>query len=145
MPPLSLSVELVAFAAGSAGLGAAATYFAMTHSRRAARARALDAASTAAAATTASSYGASRLPPLRPPNLDDEQLRLYDSIVESRMKVVGREALFDEAGGLRGPWNPQLTSPALGQHLERLGAQATESQADTAFLGDETSLPRGLR
>ena len=63
---------------------------------------------------------ASRLPPLQPPNLDPEQGRLYDDIVSSRIKIVGRDALFDEHGGLRGPWGAEVTSPAIGKHLEQL-------------------------
>ena len=70
---------------------------------------------------------ARRLPPAKPPHLDPAQQELYDTIVDSRIKVVGREALFDEDGGLRGPWNPEVTSPALGQHLERL-ATAVRTQ-----------------
>eukprot|EP00928_Gymnodinium_smaydae_P081911 TRINITY_DN65341_c0_g1_i1.p1 TRINITY_DN65341_c0_g1~~TRINITY_DN65341_c0_g1_i1.p1 ORF type:complete len:239 (-),score=51.25 TRINITY_DN65341_c0_g1_i1:129-845(-) len=68
-----------------------------------------------------------RLPPLTPENLDDAQRTLYDDIVGSRLAVVGREALFDEHGGLRGPWNPEVTSPHLGKHLERL-ATAVRTQ-----------------
>ena len=57
---------------------------------------------------------------MAPPNLDEAQQRLFDNIVETRVAVVGREALFDEEGALRGPWNAEVASPALGQHLERL-------------------------
>ena len=32
-----------------------------------------------------------------------------------------------------------------GWHLERLEVFRYKAQADTAYLGDETSLPRGLR
>ena len=61
-----------------------------------------------------------RLPPQVPPHLDGAQQVLYDNIVDSRIKIVGKEALFDEHGALRGPWNPEVASPGLGQHLERL-------------------------
>ena len=61
-----------------------------------------------------------RLPPYRPPHLDDAQQSLWDAIVDSRIDVVGEAALLDEEGGLRGPWNAEVASPALGQHLERL-------------------------
>jgi 4-carboxymuconolactone decarboxylase len=63
---------------------------------------------------------APRLPPMAPPNLDEPQQQLYDTIVDTRIKVIGREALFDERGALRGPWNPEVASPLLGRHLERL-------------------------
>merc|ERR1719336_1877124 len=80
----------------------------------------------ASACGSARTFGASagegsrRLPPLAPPNLDEAQQELYTSIVDTRIHVVGKEALFDEAGGLRGPWNIEVASPALGRHLERL-------------------------
>lgn len=69
-----------------------------------------------------------RLPPLVPQNLDAAQKELFENIVESRIKVVGEAALFDENGGLRGPWNPEVTSPHLGKHLERL-ATAVRTQS----------------
>ena len=65
---------------------------------------------------------ASRLPPLAPPDLDAAQQKLYDDIVQTRLAVVGREALFDEQGGLRGPWMAEVTSPRLGKHLEQLAS-----------------------
>mmetsp|Transcript_19771 Transcript_19771/g.60937 ORF Transcript_19771/g.60937 Transcript_19771/m.60937 type:complete len:246 (-) Transcript_19771:16-753(-) len=72
-----------------------------------------------------------RLPPMVPPNLDAAQQALYDTIVDTRIKVIGREALFDDAGALRGPWNPEVASPALGQHLERLAtAVRTENSLE---------------
>ena len=58
--------------------------------------------------------GGPRLPPQVPPHLDAPQRELFDAIVDSRMRIVGRDALFDEAGALRGPWNPEVASPALG-------------------------------
>ena len=60
--------------------------------------------------------GGPRLPPQVPPHLDAPQQELFDAIVDSRMRIVGRDALFDEAGALRGPWNPEVASPALGRH-----------------------------
>ena len=68
-----------------------------------------------------------RLRPMVPPDLDASQQRLYDTIVDTRVDVVGRAALFDEHGALRGPWNAEVASPALGQHLERL-ATAVRSE-----------------
>ena len=64
--------------------------------------------------------GPPRLPPQVPPHLDEAQQTLFDNIVDTRVAIVGRDALFDEHGALRGPWNPEVASPALGQHLERL-------------------------
>ena len=74
--------------------------------------------------------GGPRLPPQVPPHLDAPQRELFDAIVDSRMRIVGRDALFDEAGALRGPWNPEVASPALGRHLERL---ATAVRAETSL------------
>ena len=71
-----------------------------------------------------------RLPPQVPPHLDAPQRELFDAIVDSRMRIVGRDALFDEAGALRGPWNPEVASPALGRHLERL---ATAVRAENSL------------
>jgi 4-carboxymuconolactone decarboxylase len=68
------------------------------------------------------SASGSRLPPLAPPNLNEQQQQLYDDITESRVKVVGREAVFDESGGLRGPWQAEVLSPRIGVHLERLAS-----------------------
>lgn len=74
---------------------------------------------------------ARRLPPMKPPHLDDAQQELFDNIVQSRIQVVGKEALFDEDGGLRGPWNPEVASPQLGKHLERLAtAVRTENSLE---------------
>ena len=73
----------------------------------------------------------SRLPPLAPPNLDDEQQKLYEDITVSRVKIVGREAVFDEHGGLRGPWQCEMMAPQLGRHLERLAtAVRTENSLE---------------
>lgn len=77
-----------------------------------------------------SSGGASRLPPLQPPHLDEAQQQLYDDITQSRIKVVGKEAVFDEQGGLRGPWMAEVVSPHLGKHLERL---ATAVRVDNSL------------
>ena len=68
-----------------------------------------------------------RLRPMVPPDLDTSQQRLYDAIVDTRADIVGKAALFDEHGALRGPWNAEVASPALGQHLERL-ATAVRSE-----------------
>jgi 4-carboxymuconolactone decarboxylase len=72
-----------------------------------------------------------------PPHLDDEQELLFNRIVDTRARVLQQTnqnqeekekqeenstdlLLFDECGALRGPWNAEVASPALGQHLERL-------------------------
>ena len=77
--------------------------------------------------TLATLPGAPRLPPFVPPHLDAAQEALYNDIVDTRLHIIGREALFDEAGALRGPWNPEVASPALGRHLERF-ATAVRSE-----------------
>ena len=80
---------------------------------------------------TAAASSGPRLPPMVPPNLNEAQQKLYDNIVDTRINIVGSEALFDENGGLRGPWNPEVASPALGQHLERLAtAVRTENSLE---------------
>jgi 4-carboxymuconolactone decarboxylase len=85
-----------------------------------------------------------RLPPMVPPNLDEAQQELYDNIVESRIKVVGRSALFDECGGLRGPWNPEVTSPALGKHLDRLSTAVRTENSLEARLYEVAILVVGV-
>ena len=60
-----------------------------------------------------------------------QQQQLYDTIVDTRIKVIGKDALFDERGALRGPWNPEVASPLLGRHLERLAtAVRTENSLE---------------
>ena len=59
---------------------------------------------------------------MQPPELDAEQQRLYDNIAQTRIKILSKEALFGEDGGLRGPWNAEVTSPLLGTHLEQLAS-----------------------
>ena len=38
------------------------------------------------------------------------------------MEVLARDVVFDEDGGLRGPWNAEVCSPLLGKHLEQLAS-----------------------
>ena len=85
-----------------------------------------------------------RLPPMKPPNLDEAQQKLFDTIVDSRVKIIGREALFDDAGGLRGPWNPEVASPALGQHLERLATAVRTENSLEARLYEVAILVVGV-
>ena len=74
---------------------------------------------------------APRLPPQVPPFEDTKQQELYSTIVDTRIKVIGKDALFDERGALRGPWNPEVASPLLGRHLERLAtAVRTENSLE---------------
>lgn len=90
--------------------------------------------SSAAASTPA------RLRPMVPPDLDASQQRLYDTIVDTRIDVVGRAALFDEHGALRGPWNAEVASPALGQHLERLATAVRSENSLEPRLYEVTAL-----
>jgi 4-carboxymuconolactone decarboxylase len=80
-----------------------------------------------------------------PPHLDKPQQKLYDNIVDTRIKIVGKDALFDEAGGLRGPWNPQVASPALGQHLERLATAVRSENSLEARLYEVAILVVGVQ
>ncbi|GAA4093527.1 carboxymuconolactone decarboxylase family protein [Actinomadura miaoliensis] len=65
----------------------------------------------------------SRLRRLRPDELDADQRALYDEIVSGpRGKGPRLFALTDDAGGLEGPFNAMLLSPALGHALQALGA-----------------------
>ena len=50
---------------------------------------------------------APRLPPQVPPFEDAKQQELYDTIVDTRIKVIGKDALFDERGAL-GPVESRL-------------------------------------
>ena len=81
-----------------------------------------------------------RLRPMVPPDLDASQQRLYDTIVDTRVDVVGRAALFDEHGALRGPWNAEVASPALGQHLERLATAVRSEYSLEPRLYEVTAL-----
>lgn len=85
-----------------------------------------------------------RLPPQVPPNLDEQQQALYDNIVNTRINIVGKQALFDEHGGLRGPWNPEVASPALGQHLERLATAVRTENSLEARLYEVAILVVGV-
>lgn len=77
-----------------------------------------------------------RLDPLTPDRLDPAQRRLYDSIVGGkRSRHASLFRLRAPDGSLYGPFNPMLTCPSLGQHLDRLGAA----------LRFETSLPDPVR
>jgi len=58
-----------------------------------------------------------------PPQLDEEQTRLYRSITGgSRAQGVQHFALTNPDGSLAGPFNALLLAPALGDALQQLGA-----------------------
>ena len=78
--------------------------------------------SSTAAANECVSGSSRRLPPMQPPELDTEQQKLFDNIASTRIKILPKGALFDEDGGLRGPWNAEVASPLLGTHLEQLAS-----------------------
>jgi 4-carboxymuconolactone decarboxylase len=58
----------------------------------------------------------SRLPPLRRDDLDEKGQALWDSLAESR-----GTSIVDASGGLVGPFNAFVTSPAVGTRLSDLG------------------------
>jgi nitroreductase/alkylhydroperoxidase family enzyme len=63
-----------------------------------------------------------RLFPLRPDQLDAAQRRIYDAVLASPRGQGGARRLIQrEDGTLTGPFDAWLRSPALGEHLERLG------------------------
>jgi len=64
-----------------------------------------------------------RLEPIPPDELDADQRELYDAIASGpRAQGPQHFALTGEDGGLRGPFNAFLLSPALGSALQELGA-----------------------
>ena len=62
-----------------------------------------------------------RLPRLRPSQLSPAQRQLYDEIAGGP-RAGGPFALTDDEGGLLGPFNAMLLSPAVGAALQALGA-----------------------
>lgn len=56
-----------------------------------------------------------------PEELDPEQRRLYDEIVDSPRAANRQTPLTDDAGRLHGPFNALLTDPHLGGHIQALG------------------------
>lgn len=63
-----------------------------------------------------------RIPKLRPDELDDAQQGVYQEIAGgARAKGPRLFALTDDAGGLEGPFNAMLLNPELGGPLQRLG------------------------
>jgi 4-carboxymuconolactone decarboxylase len=65
----------------------------------------------------------SRLPRLRPDELDAEQRALYDAIAGGpRARQGSAFPLVADDGGLNGPFNAMLLQPGLGQALQALGS-----------------------
>jgi 4-carboxymuconolactone decarboxylase len=65
----------------------------------------------------------SRLEKLLPSVLTREQTALYEQIVEGPRKTANpSNMIVDENGGLEGPFNAMLLSPALGAALQGLGS-----------------------
>jgi 4-carboxymuconolactone decarboxylase len=64
-----------------------------------------------------------RLQPLPPAGLDEEQRRLYHDITAGP-RAQGRQffRLTDDAGCLLGPFNAMLLRPPIGRQLQALGA-----------------------
>ena len=69
-----------------------------------------------------------RLVPLTPQSLDDEQRKLYDSIVGSprSQSPLFQKFAVREDGSLAGPFDAWLHTPALGSLLERVGSGLRE-------------------
>ncbi|QVQ52891.1 carboxymuconolactone decarboxylase family protein [Spiractinospora alimapuensis] len=64
----------------------------------------------------------SRIPKLRPEELDAPQREVYEEIAGGpRARGPRLFALTDAEGGLEGPFNAMLLNPALGGPLQRLG------------------------
>ena len=60
-----------------------------------------------------------RLDPLTPEQLDGDQRALYDAILTGPRAGPG---LTDDRGALRGPFDPLLRAPGIGDAVQRLGA-----------------------
>ncbi len=69
-----------------------------------------------------------RLTKLVPASLSEEQAALYERIAGGPRTQMG-VSLADEEGGLIGPFNAYLHSPALGGHLEAAGVGLRELTA----------------
>ncbi|MGH2940992.1 MAG: hypothetical protein ACRDPE_23065 [Solirubrobacterales bacterium] len=59
--------------------------------------------------------------PLVPGRLDAEAAALRDTILETRAKVVDAIGLVAPDGSLRGPFDPLLRTPVIGQVVQELG------------------------
>lgn len=65
---------------------------------------------------------APRLAPMPLDGLDDEQRAVLKVVAEGR-RATESSALYDEDGGLVGPFNSFLYRPGVGRHLAELGEQ----------------------
>jgi 4-carboxymuconolactone decarboxylase len=63
----------------------------------------------------------SRLPELTPENMNTEQRRIYDSIVGGKRTQGRASSLTTPSGGLRGPFNPWLHTPKIGDAAQAVG------------------------
>jgi 4-carboxymuconolactone decarboxylase len=61
-----------------------------------------------------------RLQPIVPERLDDDQRTMYDNLVGGPRKGTG---LIAPDGSLRGPFDPLLRTPDVGDAVQRLGAK----------------------
>jgi alkylhydroperoxidase family enzyme len=69
------------------------------------------------------SQGASRVPLLRPTELDDEQAQLYADITNGpRRSQASVVPLVDEDGSLLGPFGVMLLAPRIGSTVQAVGA-----------------------
>jgi 4-carboxymuconolactone decarboxylase len=64
----------------------------------------------------------SRVPRLRPDELDDEQRALYDAIAGGPRADNSPFRLVGDDGALEGPFNAMLLQPGLGEALQALGS-----------------------
>ncbi len=72
--------------------------------------------------TTRGSIEVSRLPSIGLDRMSSEQRELFERITGgARGRARARADFLDEQGGLRGPFNPWLYCPALGEPAQRLG------------------------
>ena len=77
---------------------------------------------------------ATRLAPLAPDQLDEDQRRLYDAVLASpRGQGATRKMILRDDGTLTGPFDAFLRSPVVGEHLERVGMAL---RTDTELAAD---------
>ncbi|MDH3293508.1 MAG: carboxymuconolactone decarboxylase family protein [Acidimicrobiia bacterium] len=73
-----------------------------------------------------------RLPLITERELDHDQRLVWDTIAETRKGV----AAVDPDGGLIGPFNAMITSPRIGLHQARLGAELRFNTSFERRLGE---------
>lgn len=70
-----------------------------------------------------------RLPWYHPDDLDEEQLRFYERIVNSPRNNASRPTpLVDGEGRLHGPFNSMLTNPRVGDAVQQFGTSLRFSE-----------------